>query len=128
MGSVAIQKLTSATFQPGLLVTKIGNNLGGSLGLGDAVFPSLLATFVRRFDNEKSKMKKQEDRFSQFAVSIVGYLLGCLACEFAPLISTSGLPALVFIIPIMLGSVVLASAATGEIRDLVAFDPRSNGS
>jgi hypothetical protein len=122
MGSVAIQKLTSGTFQPGLLVTKVGNSLGGGLGLGDAVFPSLLANFVKRFDESRNA---QDDRLSLFAVSMVGYLLGCFACEFAPLISTSGLPALVFIVPFMLGSVVLASAISGELEELVGFDPKN---
>jgi hypothetical protein len=121
MGSVALQKLTSASFQPGLLVTKIGDRLGGSLGLGDAVFPSLLANFVRRFDLDQ---EKDTERLSLFAVSIGGYLLGCLACEFAPLISTSGLPALVFVIPFMLGSVISAAAVSGELEDLWKFDPK----
>jgi len=122
MGSVAIQKLTSATFQPGLLVTKIAGRLGGGLGLGDAVFPSLLANLARRFDIEKNS--GTEDRVSLFTVSMVSYLLGCLACEFAPLVSTSGLPALVFIIPIMLGSVILVSGVSGELEDLWNFDPK----
>ena len=121
MGSVAIQKLTSGTFQPGLLVTKIGDRLGGSLGLGDAVFPALLVNFVKRFDD--SKKVTDPDRLSLFTISIVGYLLGCLACEFAPLISTSGLPALVFIIPFMLGSVIVASTASGELGELISFKP-----
>lgn len=126
MGSVALQKLTSGTFQPGLLVTRIGNNLGGSLGLGDAVFPALLATFVQRFDNfqqQQQQQNQEERRVSLLNVSIAGYLLGCLACEFAPSLSTSGLPALVFIIPSMLGSVIIASALTGELRELFEFDP-----
>lgn len=122
MGSVAIQKLTSGTFQPGLLVTKIGDRLGGSLGLGDAVFPALLSNFVKRFDDSK---REQTDRLSLFAVSMTGYLIGCFACEFAPLLSTSGLPALVFIIPSMLGSVVLVSAISGEVGELVDFDPKN---
>jgi len=123
MGSVAVQKLTSSTFQPGLLTTKIGNSFGGSLGLGDAVFPSLLANFVRRFDltNEENR---NNDRMSLFAVSMIGYFLGCFACEFAPMISSSGIPALVFIIPIMLVSVLIASAINGELEILVQFDPR----
>lgn len=121
MGSVAMQKLTAGTFQPGLLVTKIGNQLGGSLGLGDAVFPSLLATFVRRFD----MAQENEDRMSLFAVSIGGYLIGCLACEFAPLISTSGLPALIFIIPSMLGAVLTASLVSRELTSLWQFEPNS---
>lgn len=122
MGSVAIQKLTSGSFQPGLLITKIGNRLGGSLGLGDAVFPSILACFVKRFDN--SKTVDADNRVSLFVVSIGGYLLGCVACEFAPTISSTGLPALLFILPVMLVSVLLAAALGGELQDLISFDPK----
>ena len=102
MGSVAIQKLTSASFQPGLLVTRIGNDnrLGGTLGLGDAVFPSLLAILTRRFDMNQIE-EGTEKGPSLFGAALGGYFLGCFACEFAPLISTSGIPALVFIVPSM---------------------------
>ena len=107
--------------QPGLLVTKIDkNNLGGALGLGDAVFPSILATFVRRFDLEQAN----DNRQSLFAVSLGGYLLGCTACEFAPMISTSGLPALAFIIPFMLGSVLTAASVSGELGQLWNYNPK----
>jgi hypothetical protein len=99
--------------------------LGGSLGLGDAVFPALLGTFVQRFDNFQQQQNQEERRVSLLNGSIAGYLLGCLACEFAPSLSTSGLPALVFIIPSMLGSVIIASALTGELRELFEFDPNT---
>eukprot|EP00980_Cylindrotheca_fusiformis_P018189 scaffold5887_cov122-Cylindrotheca_fusiformis.AAC.18 len=128
MGSVAIQKLTSGTFQPGLLTTRIGNSLGGSLGLGDAVFPSILANFARRYDLVHEHDRHQEEnRTSLFAVSMGSYLLGCFACEFAPTISSSGIPALVFIVPIMLGSVLISATVSGELEELLQFEP-SNGS
>lgn len=125
MGSVAIQKLTSGTFQPGLLTTKIGNSLGGSLGLGDAVFPSILANFARRFDLEQNE-SSEEGRTSLFAISMGGYLLGCLACEFAPMISSSGIPALVFIVPSMVGSVLISAAVSGEVEELLKFEPSAS--
>jgi hypothetical protein len=125
MGSVAIQKLTSGTFQPGLLTTQIGNSLGGGLGLGDAVFPSILANFARRFDLEQDE-SSEEGRTSLFAISMGGYLLGCLACEFAPMISSSGIPALVFIIPIMVGSVLISAAVSDEVEELLQFEPGAN--
>jgi hypothetical protein len=122
MGSVAMQKLTSETFTPGLLTTKIGNSLGGALGLGDAVFPSLMASFAKRFDD--SHVTISERRISLFAVCMVGYIVGCMACEFAPLVSTTGLPALLFIIPSMLGSLLLGSAVSGQLQELIAYDPK----
>ena len=124
MGSVAMQKLTSETFTPGLLTTKIGNSLGGALGLGDAVFPSLMASFAKRFDDSHDAVTDPGDRISIFAVCMLGYVLGCAACEFAPLISTSGLPALVFIIPCMLCSILIGGAVSGQLQELIAYNPK----
>jgi len=130
MGSVAVQKLTSTSFQPGLLTTRIGNDnrLGGSLGLGDAVFPSLLAMLSRRFDLEQMKQRilgeeEKEKAASLFAASMAGYFIGCFACEFAPMISTSGIPALVFIVPSMVLSVFLTATLSGQLEGFLEFAP-----
>ena len=63
MGVVAINKLTSSNFQPGLLVTKVESRIGGALGLGDAVFPSLLATMARRFDVNQNNNDTESSLF-----------------------------------------------------------------
>ncbi|KAL3935797.1 MAG: hypothetical protein SGBAC_008749, partial [Bacillariaceae sp.] len=131
MGSVAVQKLTSTSFQPGLLTIRIGNDnlLGGGLGLGDAVFPSLLATLTRRFDLEQLGVITEEDKekgVSLFAASMLGYFLGCFACEFAPMISTSGIPALVFIIPSMVLCVFLVATLSGQLEDFLEFAPNKD--
>jgi hypothetical protein len=139
MGSVAVQKLLSGTFQPGLLVTRVGdtNSLGGALGLGDAVFPSILATFARRFDlhrrDERIQLSEQDGSgsnnttggLSLFPLSIVGYLLGCTACEFVPALSSTGLPALVFIIPSMLGAVLIGASVSGDLEALWNYNATS---
>ena len=131
MGSVAIQKLKSEVFQPGLLQTRIDDRfLGGSLGLGDAVFPSLLTVFVRKFDLDHKNLKRKDDTnvdepaVSLFTVSMAAYLLGCGLCELIPsTLSSTGLPALLFIIPVMLLSVITASAATGNLESLWNYQP-----
>ena len=130
MGSVAIQKLKSGVFQPGLLQTRIDDRfLGGSLGLGDAVFPSLLTVFVRKFDLDHKNLKRKnnannEPALSLFTVSMVAYLLGCGSCELIPAtLSSTGLPALLFIIPVMLLSVITAAAATGNLESLWNYQP-----
>jgi len=132
MGSVAIQKLTSTTFQPGLLVTKLDGALTGALGLGDQVFPSILATFLKRFDddmnndivvnkNGKTTTKRQPTKstssISLFVLSLVGYIFGCILCEFAPTIS-SGIPALVFILPSMLTFTLCGAVISNQFDDL----------
>eukprot|EP00537_Pseudo-nitzschia_pungens_P002760 CAMPEP_0172364156 /NCGR_PEP_ID=MMETSP1060-20121228/7351_1 /TAXON_ID=37318 /ORGANISM="Pseudo-nitzschia pungens, Strain cf. cingulata" /LENGTH=635 /DNA_ID=CAMNT_0013087097 /DNA_START=200 /DNA_END=2110 /DNA_ORIENTATION=+ len=148
MGSVAIQKLTSAGFQPGLLVTKLdGDKLTGTLGLGDAVFPSILASFLKRFDDEQNEYKpdtavannkdndndndndKEEQERPQsrlFEASLLGYAIGCLACEFAPTISTGGVPALVFLLPSMGAATFLAAAAAGSLGKLSMYNEDNN--
>jgi len=135
MGSVAIQKLTSTTFQPGLLVTKLDGALTGALGLGDQVFPSILATFLKRFDDDmnndivvnkngkttttttKRHPTKSTSSISLFVLSLVGYIFGCILCEFAPTIS-SGIPALVFILPSMLTFTLCGAVISNQFDDL----------
>jgi hypothetical protein len=126
MGSVAIQKLTSTTFQPGLLVTKLdGDKITGALGLGDAVFPSMLATFLKRFDNEQQTLSTSTS-LSLFVVSLVGYIIGCILCEFAPTISTGGIPALVFILPSMLISVTGGARVSNQFDNLWNYNSSSS--
>jgi hypothetical protein len=122
MGAVAMNKLTSAYFQPGLLVTRIGSNLGGALGLGDAVFPAILAIFAKRYDRGVQN-DVNAPTISLFATSMVGYVVGCLACELVPFLSTTGVPALLLIAPSMLLSVVGVASIRGEVEALWNFDP-----
>jgi len=128
MGAVAVAKLTSQNFQPGLLLTKVGGRMGGALGLGDAVFPSILSTFCLRYDTRENYPRDDTNTNvpSLFAVSMAGYVAGCLACEFVPGIGTSGVPALLFILPSMLGSVVIAAALRGELGALWEFAPQDD--
>jgi hypothetical protein len=123
MGAVAMDKLTSAYFQPGLLVTRIGSNLGGALGLGDAVFPAILAIFAKRYDRQV-QYDVNAPTISLFAASMVGYVVGCLACDLVPFLSTTtGVPALLLIAPSMLLSVAGVASIRGEIEAVWKFDP-----
>lgn len=131
MGSVAASISDSATFVPGLLVCRVKNLPTGSLGLGDAVFPSLLATFVRRF--ERARETNDDDDGAETpplsAAVLVGYALGCAACETSPRISTTGLPALVYVVPSMLIALcAIAATREGTLADLWNFDPNAAAS
>ena len=121
MGSVAIQKLTSGGFQPGLLVTKLdGDKLTGTLGLGDAVFPSILASFLKRFDEDWNNTHESSSRL--FEASMGGYVIGCLVCELVPSIATRGLPALVFLVPCMGLATFLAASQDDRFEELRRFN------
>lgn len=122
MGAVAMSKVDDTSlWQPGLLEVRLRGRVTDLLGLGDAVFPSLLSTYALRFDSSRSD--DVTDIPYYFSASIAGYGLGCAACEFAPGIGSSGLPALLFIIPAMLTSVLGLSLVRGELGDIFRYKP-----
>ena len=122
MGAVAMSKVDDTSlWQPGLLEVRLRGRVTDLLGLGDAVFPSLLSTHALRFDSSRSDEVSTFPCY--FVASIAGYGLGCAACEFAPGIGSSGLPALLFIIPAMLTSVLGLSVVRGEFGDIFQYKP-----
>ena len=121
MGAVAMSKVDdSSLWQPGLLEVRLRGRVTDLLGLGDAVFPSLLSTFALRFDS--SRLDDTAIPY-YFAASVAGYGVGCVACEFAPGIGSSGLPALLFIVPSMLISVFGLSLVRGELGEMFQYKP-----
>ena len=162
MGAVALSKVGGATgagagaaaasssssfalpsWQPGLLEVELRGRVTDLLGLGDAVFPSLLSTFCLRFDqrsisnsNSNSNINSSRSPSSDFsspfplyfAASLLGFIAGCVACDLAPGIDSSGLPALLFIVPAMATTTLGLAAARGELagpNGMWAFDPAS---
>jgi hypothetical protein len=121
MGAVAMAK-TQGSWQPGLFQVRLRGIATDLLGLGDAVFPSLLSTFCLRLDKELGS----NNNSSYFIASLVGFAVGCLACELVPGISDTGLPALLFLVPSMLTAIVGLAAAKGDLSSLLAFDPASD--
>ena len=120
MGAVALSKAGGAVWQPGLFQIQLRGHVSDLLGLGDAVFPSLLSTFCLRYDFDKGDT-------NYFRASLFGFALGCLACEFAPGINSSGLPALLFIVPLMLAAVLGLALAEGNLSSLWSFDAEADG-
>ena len=110
MGAVAVSRLTEG-FQPGLLQVRLGGRVSDVLGLGDAVFPALVAGFAKRYD-----LAKEESRL--FPAALTGFGVGCLLCELSPGIDGRGLPALLYILPVM----VLAVLATATVDGDDVFD------
>ena len=106
MGAVAVSRLTEG-FQPGLLQVRLGGRVSDVLGLGDAVFPALVAGFAKRYDlaQEKSRL---------FPAALTGFGVGCLLCEFSPGIDGRGLPALLYILPVMLLAVLATATVDGD--------------
>ena len=55
-----------------------------------------------------------------FAASLLGFAAGCVACDLAPGIDSSGLPALLFIVPSMLTAVLGLAAVRGPLAPPVS--------
>ena len=105
MGAVAVSRLTEG-FQPGLLQVRLGGRVSDVLGLGDAVFPALVAGFAKRYDLARGSRL--------FPAALAGFGVGCLLCELSPGIDGRGLPALLYILPVMLLAVLATTAVDGD--------------
>ena len=89
-------------WQPGLLQIAINGKPSDLLGLGDIIFPSLLASWSLRKDKESSD--KLGNIF--FRSSMFSYAIGCLALEVFQ--TGSGQPALLYLVPSMLSGLIVA--------------------
>jgi hypothetical protein len=118
MRAVALSK-TEGIWQPGLFQVRLKGMVTDLLGLGDAVFPTLLSTFLLRFDQEMRTT-------NYFAASLVGFGIGCAACEFVPGIQDTGLPALLFLVPSMFTAVFGLALVQGDVSALWSFDPAND--
>ena len=106
MGAVAVSRLSEG-FQPGLLQVRLGGRVSDVLGLGDAVFPALIAGFAKRYN-----LAQEESRL--FPAALTGFGVGCLLCELSPGIDGRGLPALLYILPVMVLAVLATAAVDGD--------------
>lgn len=82
------------------------------LGFGDVLIPGLLVGFCHGFDMKIRSMK------IYFIGSTAAYLLGISLTFIALIIMSTGQPALVYIVPSMLTTVVLIGWFRGELRAL----------
>ena len=107
----------------------IGSPVGGyaMLGFGDVVLPGLMASFALRVDRVKAiKLGGGAPRglFSgYFVYAMLAYMAG-LAATFTALVlmNGAGQPALLYLSPALLGTMVGLAAARGELRALMAND------
>ena len=66
----------------------------------------IVAGFAKRYD------LVQEGRL--FPAALAGFGVGCLLCELSPGIDGRGLPALLYILPVMLLAVLATAAVDGD--------------
>ena len=71
------------------------------------MFPALVAGFAKRYD-----LAQEESRL--FPAALAGFGVGCVLCELSPGIDGRGLPALLYILPVMLFAVLATATVNGD--------------
>ena len=105
------------------------------LGLGDVVIPGSFVALMRDVDGqlapEGSPSQAEASSSSSslaawngpyFSTALAGYGLGLGLTFVANEVTKAGQPALVYIVPLVLGSVLLTAARRGEVGELFAFE------
>lgn len=105
-----------------LRLPRLNDLLGGysMLGLGDIALPGLLVSYLLRFDYKK----RFTGMNSYFLLSSSGYFIGLLITNLALLLmSGSGQPALLYLVPSTLGLVSLVAYTRGDLGDMWNMRP-----
>lgn len=100
------------------------------LGLGDIVIPGIFIALMLRFDAERSKkLGLKNVQKTYFHACFIGYIIGLATTILVLHIFKAGQPALLYIVPAIIGSVVITALARGEMKELLAYhDPQPESS
>jgi signal peptide peptidase-like protein 2B len=119
-----------------LKIPRFSDELRGysMLGMGDLALPGLFISFLLRFDYFHAN-KGQFPFFSSsflafpgyFLLSLVGYSFGLMLCFLALVLSGAGQPALLYIVPAMIGLVGAVAKQRGEWGQLWRGIDAENG-
>lgn len=105
-----------------LRIPRFSDPWGGydMIGFGDILFPGLLVSFSRRYDNANKKSLST----GYFLWLIIGYGFGLFLTYLGLyLMDGHGQPALLYLVPCTLGVCVILGVIRGEIKDLWSYDP-----
>ena len=89
------------------------------LGLGDIVLPGLLLVWCARLDMRRyGSLSSESASKGYLPMALLGYALGLLVANLAVDYFQAGQPALLYIVPLTLGSVLSRSHKSKSLRDL----------
>ncbi|KAG1708748.1 hypothetical protein DVH05_022373 [Phytophthora capsici] len=96
-----------------LVLPRILDWAGGvsMLGLGDIILPGMLLSFALRFDYARGST-------NYFRLMAVGYAVGLALANLAVMVTEMGQPALMYLVPTTLGSLLIASKRNGDFRSM----------
>jgi minor histocompatibility antigen H13 len=96
------------------------------LGLGDIVIPGIFIALMLRFD-ESLKRREGEDYPKPYFYSCsLAYLLGLITTILVMHCFQAAQPALLYLVPFCLGSSLLTGLSRGQIKELFAYEEKTN--
>lgn len=92
------------------------------LGLGDIVIPGIFIALMLRFDRYLAKKKPSTHKSNvYFNACFAGYIVGLVSTIMVLHIFRAGQPALLYIVPCVLSSVLITAFVRGEIKELFSY-------
>lgn len=92
------------------------------LGLGDIVIPGFFISLMLRFDAYLAKKHNTANKKIYFHVCFISYIISLVLTVSVLHIFKKGQPALLYIVPLIVGSVVILSIIRGEFSELINFE------
>ncbi|OMJ86799.1 hypothetical protein SteCoe_11656 [Stentor coeruleus] len=100
-----------------LLFPKVAGGFS-MIGLGDIIMPGILITMTLRYDLFRLHKREGKGKNIYFLASFTGYALGICATLCAMLIMEREQPALLYLVPFTIVSILLTALVTGEFSQL----------
>jgi minor histocompatibility antigen H13 len=92
------------------------------LGLGDIVIPGFFISLMLRFDAHLAKKNGTQNKQLYFHVCFAAYIVSLILTVTVLHFFKKGQPALLYIVPLIVGSVVVLALARGEFKDLIGYE------
>ncbi|KAL0485777.1 Hm13 [Acrasis kona] len=91
------------------------------LGLGDIVIPGIFIALMLRFDQHLAKKRGGKNQKLYFNIVFASYVVGLVTTILVLHVFKAGQPALLYIVPCVLGSVILTAVLKGDVKELLAY-------
>jgi minor histocompatibility antigen H13 len=92
------------------------------IGLGDIIMPGILVAMTIRYDMYRMHKKEKKGNYTYFICSIIGYVIGIIITICAMAIMEKEQPALLYLVPSTIISVLATAVVTGEISQIWLYE------
>jgi minor histocompatibility antigen H13 len=92
------------------------------LGLGDIVIPGVFIALMLRFDRYLAKKRGTTNQRLYFHVAFVSYIASLITTVLVLHVFKHGQPALLYIVPYLIISVLLIAMVKGDLGELLAYN------